>query len=422
MSLFKILLTLIFFSFASLVEADWPKFRGPSGEGIWDCPDLPLKLEQPEKIWKKEIGGGYSGVTIVGDKVFTMDRPSKKNKERVLCYSAKNGNLIWAHEYDANYSGLSYDSGPRASVTIKDGKVFSFGAVGHMHCLNEKDGKVIWKHDSRESFGAKRPIWGFASSPAIWKDLIIYQIGGSSGGYVALNPNTGERVWSSSKDPSGYAMPVFVNHTGKDLMLAWTPENIKGILPRTGEELWSIPYKVKYGVSIALPIFHENIVLVCGYWHGSKAIQLGDDMKSAKLLWEDEENIRGLMAQPLQKDGLAYLIDRTNGLCCFEIKTGKRLWDDSEKHTITPSGRNPQATLVWAQDGKFENRALIFNANGELLSVTLNREGFEIHSRAQITGKTWAHPAYSDEHIYARTDNEIVCWKLINKRSTVPSG
>ena len=94
MSLFKILLTLICFSFASLVEADWPKFRGPSGEGIWDCPDLPLKLEQPKQIWKKEIGGGYSGVTIVGDKVFTMDRPSKKNKERVLCYSAKNGKLI----------------------------------------------------------------------------------------------------------------------------------------------------------------------------------------------------------------------------------------------------------------------------------------------------------------------------------------
>ena len=162
MSFFKILLTVILFSFASLVEADWPKFRGPSGEGIWDCPDLPLKLEQPKQIWKKEIGGGYSGVTIVGDKVFTMDRPSKKNKERVLCYSAKDGNLIWAQEYDANYSGLSYDSGPRASVTIKDGKVFSFGAVGHMHCLNEKDGKVIWKHDSRESFGAKRPIWGLS--------------------------------------------------------------------------------------------------------------------------------------------------------------------------------------------------------------------------------------------------------------------
>ena len=412
MQLFPRYLVLTFFALTILVYADWPKFRGPSGEGIWECPNLPLKLDQAKKIWKKEIGGGYSGITISGDKVFTMDRPSKKNKERVLCYSAKDGKLIWTHEYDANYSGLSYDSGPRASVTIKDGKVFSFGSIGHMYCLDENEGKVIWKNDSRESFGAKRPTWGFASSPAIWENLIIYQIGGSSGGYVALNPNTGQRIWSSSDDPAGYAMPVFVQHAGQELMLAWTPENIRGMIPKTGEVLWSIPYKIKYGVSIALPIYYENIVLVCGYWHGSKAIQLGKDLKSAKLLWEDEENIRGLMAQPLQKDGLVYLLDRTNGLTCFEIKTGKRLWDDSKDHSITPPGRNPQATLVWARDEKHENRALIFNANGELLSTTLNEEGFKIHSRSQITGKTWAHPAYSDGHIFARTDNEIVCWKL----------
>ena len=407
----KISILIIFF-FPLILKAEWSKFRGPTGEGIWDCSELPLKLDKPSRVWKKDIGGGYSGITVTDNKVLTMDRPSKMNKERVLCFDSKNGEIIWSHQYDSNYSGLSYDSGPRASVTVKDGKAFSFGSLGHIHCLDVNNGKVLWKHDSRESFGAKRPTWGFASSPAIWEDSIIYQIGGSSGGYVALDSNTGQRVWSSSDDPAGYAMPVFVKHAEEELMLAWTPENIRGMIPKTGEVLWSVPYKIKYGVSIALPIYYENIVLVCGYWHGSKAIQLGDDLRSAKLLWENEENIRGLMAQPIQKDGLVYLLDRTNGLCCFEIKTGKILWDDSKEHSITPSGRNPQATLVWARDGKHDNRALIFNANGELLSVTLSEKGFNIHSRAQITGKTWAHPAYSKGQIFARTNDEIVCWKL----------
>ena len=40
------------------------------------------------------------------------------------------------------------------------------------------------------------------------------------------------------------------------------------------------------------------------------------------------------------------------------------------------------------------------------------KKGFNIHSRAQITGKTWAHPAYSKGQIFARTNDEIVCWKL----------
>ena len=173
-----------------------------------------------------------------------------------------------------------------------------------------------------------------------------------------------------------------------------------------------MPYKIKYGVSIAMPIFHDETVLVCGYWHGSRAIKLGKNPTDARLLWQDEENIRGLMAQPLYRDGLVYLIDRSNGLSCFELTTGKRLWNDADNHTVTPADKNPQSTMIWAMDGKRNDRALILNANGELLSITLDREGFKIHSRAQVIGKTWAHPAYARGHIFARSDREIVCLKL----------
>ena len=75
MQLFLKYLVLTFFALTILVEADWPKFRGPSGEGIWECPNLPINLDQAEKIWKKEIGGGYSGITTRVNKVFTMDLP-----------------------------------------------------------------------------------------------------------------------------------------------------------------------------------------------------------------------------------------------------------------------------------------------------------------------------------------------------------
>ncbi len=413
MRIIKIQFSVILFWFLLIAaKADWPKFRGPTGQGIWDCPGLPLKIDNPKKVWEHQINGGYSGITIKDGKVYTMDRPENKNLERILCFEEKSGELIWEHQYEANYKGLSYDIGPRASVTIFDGKAFTFGAVGHMHCLDMNNGKVIWAKDSRESFGAKRPIWGFSSSPAPWNQSIIYQIGSSSGGYIALDPDKGSKIWSGSDDPAGYATPSFIKHAGNEIMLAWTPENIRGMSPNNGDVLWSFPYKIKYGVSIAMPIYHDNVVLVCGYWHGSKALLLGEDGKSVKLLWEDKDNIRGLMAQPLQKDGLVYLLDRTNGLSCFEITTGKKHWDDSKNHIVTPSGRNPQATLVWANDGKRQDRALILNANGELLSVTLSKEGFEIHSRSQITGKTWAHPAYNRGHIFARTDKKIVCWEL----------
>ena len=48
-----------------------------------------------------------------------------------------------------------------------------------------------------------------------------------------------------------------------------------------------------------------------------------------------------------------------SGLVCFELATGKIVWTD--KHQMTPRGRNPQANLVWLGD---TDRAIALNANG----------------------------------------------------------
>ena len=49
-----------------------------------------------------------------------------------------------------------------------------------------------------------------------------------------------------------------------------------------------------------MPICHDDTVLVCGYWHGTKAIKLGAGEGDAELLWEEEEAIRveELVPQP----------------------------------------------------------------------------------------------------------------------------
>lgn len=174
-----------------------------------------------------------------------------------------------------------------------------------------------------------------------------------------------------------------------------------------GDELWRIPYKITYGVAIATPIYREGIVLVCGYWHGSKAIKLGVNPGDAKLLWEEKETLCGLMSQPLYRDGFCYLLDRRHGLTCFELKTGRILWRDG--HKLTPKDRNPQASLVWVGD---TDQALALNANGELILCELTPKGYRELARDQVIGKTWAHPAYSGNRVYARSDREIVCLEL----------
>jgi hypothetical protein len=76
---------------------------------------------------------------------------------------------------------------------------------------------------------------------------------------------------------------------------------------------------------------------------------------------------------------------------------------------MTPKGRNPQATLVWAGDG---DRAVVLNAEGDLILVRLSPAGYRETARTRIIAATWAHPAYAGDRVYARNDRELVCVSL----------
>jgi len=224
---------------------------------------------------------------------------------------------------------------------------------------------------------------------------------------IAFDRATGEKVWSSLSDPAGYATPIVVVSGGKQQLVSWTPINVRSVDARSGELLWSVPYKVGSGMSIAMPIYEEGLVLVSGYYDGTKAIRLGEDPLDAEVIWEDRRNLRGHMAQPLYRDGHVYLLDRRHGLTCFELATGRKLWDAENR--VTAKARNPHATLVWAGH---EDRALILNSDGDLILARLNPAGYGELSRANIIGETWAHPAYAGTRVYARNDTELVCRSL----------
>jgi outer membrane protein assembly factor BamB len=286
-----------------------------------------------------------------------------------------------------------------------------------LNCLEAKSGKVIWSKDLVKELQAKVPEWGFAGSPIIDGERLLIHAGLPDGSLLALDAESGKERWRALSDPAGYCTPVVIEtRHGKQLLL-WTPENIQCVAAETGKPLWSVPYKVTYGVSIATPIFREGIVFVSGYWEGSKAIRLGEKPSERELIWE-EKSLRGLMAQPLYRDGLVYLLDRSNGFTCFELKTGKKRWDD--EHRLTPKGRNPHASIISLHA---TDRILALNSEGELILARINGDGYEELSRTKLTStRIWSHPAFADRFLYFRTDGgeqmgkgpfELKCVQLV---------
>ena len=66
-----------------------------------------------------------------------MDKPkAPADQERILCFDAETGRTIWQYAYDAKYADLDYGKGPRCTPTVFDGRVYTLGAVGHVHCLD----------------------------------------------------------------------------------------------------------------------------------------------------------------------------------------------------------------------------------------------------------------------------------------------
>jgi outer membrane protein assembly factor BamB len=412
----------------SVVAEDWPRWRGPRGDGTWQAPPLPDRWPAggPRRVWSRPIGGGFAGLTVAGDRLFAFDReataPAAPDAadgfERLVCLDAADGKLLWEYKYPTRYGPLGgYNNGPRAAPTVHDGRVYTFGAVGHLCCLDAATGKLVWSRDTVREFQARVPEWGFASAPVIDGERVVVHPGADGGCYMALDRRTGREVWRALSDPAGYGTPILIDAPGGRQLVGWTPENVHGLDAETGQPLWSVPYKVTYNVSIATPVFQEGVVFVTGYWEGSKAIRLGPRPTDAALLWEDTKTPRGLMAQPLYRDGHLYTVERTRGLVCTELKTGKHLWDD---HALTPKARNPHANMVWAGDG---DRVLIVSSAGELILARLSPRGYREESRAKvIDGQVWSHPAFAGRHLYVRSDGaeqavrqgpfELVCVRL----------
>ncbi|MEM7477081.1 MAG: PQQ-binding-like beta-propeller repeat protein [Planctomycetota bacterium] len=423
-----------------VLAEDWPQWRGPNRDGVWQVEGVLDELPQGQLDleWSVEIGPGYNGPTVAEGRVYVMDRQTENGEtERILCLNSKTGELVWKHEYPVNYR-IGYKAGPRASVTIHDGRAYAVGAMGHFHCLDAAKGNVLWQRDLNEEYAIEMPIWGIAASPLIYQDLVIQQVAGSDGAtMVGFRTEDGQEAWRSLSERAGYASPVLIQQGERDVLVCWTGESLSGLNPKSGKVLWAHRMEpIKMPIGIATPAVHKDLIFVSSFYDGSLLVRRNDESVSTELVWrargQSERNtgtdrtetpggvnlseadvfgVHAMIGTPIVKDGFIYAVDSYGEFRCLEAKTGKRVWEDT---TAVP--RNRWATIHMVEQGE---RVWMFNEAGELMIAQLSPEGLKILSRAQLIeptrvqlarreGVCWSHPAYAEKSVFARNDNRIV--------------
>ena len=248
----------------TVLADDWPQWLGPNRDSVWRESGIIEKFPAngPPVLWRASIGGGYAGPVVAEGRVYVADRqlsqgasnpadPFQRTEirgyERVLCLNEADGKLIWKHEYECPYS-ISYGAGPRVAPLVSGGQVYTLGAEGNLLCLDARNGEVKWAHDFKKDFGIKAPMWGFAGHPLLDGNRLICLAGGAGSTVVAFDKDTGKEIWRAlSAEEPGYSSPVIYEAGGKRQLILWHPEAANSLNPETGEVYWSVPFKSKIG-------------------------------------------------------------------------------------------------------------------------------------------------------------------------------
>jgi outer membrane protein assembly factor BamB len=419
---FTVALLLVLPSFAPDYRAaadDWPGWGGPKRDLVWRETGIVDKLPSGllPRVWSTPLAEGYSGPAVADGRVYITDRQHEKQNERVLCLDAETGKTLWLHEYHTPRYSISYPAGPRSTPEIHDGRAYTIGAMGQMFCFDAKTGAVIWSKDFVKDFNTKLPIWGMAASPLVNGDQLIMLVGGENALVVSLDKATGRERWRALDDPEvGYSPPVIFTIHGKRHLVVWHPRSISGLDPETGALLWDVPYSVKVGLCIATPRNFANRIFVTSFYNGPRMIEVGDDGKSAKIVWQGHsdseimtDGLHSIIPTPVFNGTNIYGVCSYGQLRCLDASNGKRLW---ETFAATGKARWWNAFLI-----PHEEKYFLHNEQGDLIIARLSPTGYEEISRAKLVEPTrpvnrrmtiWSHPAFAMKSVFARNDKEIV--------------
>ena len=400
------------------VTSDWPTFLGPTHNAVSretkllkDFAATSPDAARPTLLWQLVTGSGYAAPTVAGDRVIAFHRV--EDEEVVECLHAERGGLYWQWRYPTSYQDrFGYNGGPRATPAVADGRVFTYGAEGKLHCLDLRTGHLYWRRDVAKEFATRSSFFGAGCSPLVEGGLVILNIGGSGGPSVAaFDARTGRLAWGAETQwGAGYASPVPATLHGRRVVLVFAGGESEpptgGLLcldPRTGMTHSRFPWRSGRAKSVnaSSPVVAGDGVFISSIYDiGGALLRVGPGL-THRVAYRTKDYAAHWMTPIVRGKHLYGFEDST--LVCMELKTGKAVWRErspgkpSEDADEPGPGRLGRASLLWA-DGAF----LCLGEYGDLCWMDLSPEGVTILVRAKLFSarQTWVCPVLSRGLLY----------------------
>lgn len=424
---------------AAAQAQNWPSFRGPNASGVADGKPAPTAWDAEKNVnilWKTPIPGlSHASPVVWEDRVFIATAVSgdpkpyfraglygdvdsaddqSKHSWKVYCLDKKTGKVLWEQ--------TAYEGVPKVKRHIKathanstpatDGQhlVAFFGSEG-LYCY-DLQGKLKWKVDlgTLDSGWFYDPDyqWGMASSPVIYKNLVILQCDVQKDSFVAAyDLKDGKRVWLTPREeiPSWGTPTVYEGKERAELITNAT-KFVRAYDPLTGKELWRMSGNPE--VTATTPVAAHGLIYICNSYRPNQPIYAikpgaaGDiSLKDGKetnehVVWSKQ---RGgtYMPTPVVYGDYLYALANQGVLSCYDAKTGERLY----QQRLGAKGGSYSASPV-AADGKL----YLASEDGEVHVVKAGPK-YELLATNPVGEVMMATPAISDGVLIIRGQKHV---------------
>ena len=419
-----------------LAAADWPQFRGPSGSGVDDSANPPVRWEASDIVWKAPLEGlAVSSPIISGDRVYVTTAISGDAKAslrvglygdvdpvqdvtphvwKVLAFAKKTGQPVWEQ---TAWKGVPktkrHPKSSQASCTpATNGKVVIayFGSEG-LYAYSAADGKLLWKKDlglqNAGWFFDPDYEWGAASSPIIYKDSVIVQCDRQRDSFIAaFNLADGKELWRTGRDElPTWGTPTIVQGKDRAELVTNGSKAIRGYDPDTGKQLWTLSPNSE--VVCTTPVFGHGLIFVtAGYppvrpvyaiRQGSSGdLTLGEGKTSSDAIAWSNTTGGVYLPSPLVYGDQLYTVNNNGVLTVYDAKTGSRTY----QQRVGNGGSFTAAPVAAA------GRVYISTEDGDIYAVKAGAQ-YELLGKSSVGEKVLATPALSGNLIVIRGDKHL---------------
>ena len=405
--------------------ADWPQFRGPTGDGLASATNVPTEWSTNRNIaWKVPVTGrGRSSPVLLGNgiwlttaletglRTFTEGPSQMQQADRVVlsvvCLDQGTGELRYQSDLltVTNPPPVnSLNSYATPTPVVENGRLYcDFGTFGTA-ALDTATGKPIWTRQF-----ALDHAHGPGSSPVVCGNMLILVRDGRDQQYVVgLDKRTGETVWKCNRPPldtpvpefrKSFSTPLVIEADGRTQVVAPGAQWLVSYEPQTGSELWRVN-DLKGESGAPRPVYGRGLLYFSTGVLGGRpqlwAVRTSEahgDVTATHLAWK-QSTLLGFMPSPLLIGTELYLLNDDGFLSCLDAATGEALGK-------ARLGGNHSASPTFA-----EGRIYCFSREGRTVVVEANR-GMRVVSENRLDGPVFASPAIVDDGLYIRTDSHL---------------